>query len=151
MNGDHELCNERTYPHPVAAVWSAWTTQSALDAWWGPDGFSTTTTRFDLRVGGEWRFTMAHATYGAFPNRVRYLEIEPGVRLQYLHDAGEGSPPERVMRVEVTFQAVEGGTFVRQRTVLASAAEVERVKAFGAVELGRQTFARLAAWLASSL
>lgn len=147
MVADYELWNERTYPHPVAAVWSAWTTQAALDAWWGPDGFSTTTTQFDARPGGEWLFTMTHATYGAFPNRVRYLEIDQGVRLLYLHDAGDASPEARVMRVEVCFDAVPGGTRVRQRTIFTSAAEVERVKAFGAVEFGRQTFARLAAWL----
>ncbi len=59
----------------------------------GPTGFTTTTHSFDFRVGGEWRYTMQHAEYGSFPNRVRYVEIEPGNRIVYDHDTGEENGP----------------------------------------------------------
>jgi uncharacterized protein YndB with AHSA1/START domain len=40
-------------------------------------------------------------------------------------------------------------TKVTMRSVFSSAAELERVKGFGAVEGGRQTLERLAEWLAT--
>jgi len=70
-------------------VFEAGTTSEALDRRMGPNGFTTTTHALDFRVGGEWRYTMAHPQYGAFPNRVRYLEIESGERIVYDHDTGE--------------------------------------------------------------
>jgi len=46
----------RVLDAPRELVWTAWTKPEHLAQWWGPDGFSTTTSAYDLRPGGVWRW-----------------------------------------------------------------------------------------------
>ena len=66
---------------PRELVWDAWTRPEHVDVWWGPDGFTTTTSSMEVRPGGEWRYHMRHAQYGDFPNRSKYLEVARPERL----------------------------------------------------------------------
>jgi uncharacterized protein YndB with AHSA1/START domain len=100
----------------------------------------------DLRVGGEWHFVMRHSQYGEFKNRAVYHEIVRPERLRYTHDSGMDGDPA-AFKVTVTFEEAGGKTKVTMRSVFPSAAELERVKGFGAVEGGNQTLERLADWL----
>jgi len=50
---------ERTYRARVEDVWALWTTKGGIESWWGPEGFTTTVLKLDLRPGGEWRYSMA--------------------------------------------------------------------------------------------
>lgn len=140
---DDEILQERLYAAPRDRVFAAWTDPKELDAWWGPDGFVTETSRWDFRPGGAWVFTLRHPEYGTFANRVRWLEIDAPRRLLYDHDSGEDHDP-RAFRVEVTFDDHGGRTQVRMRSRFTSAEAVARVRSFGAVELGKQTLAHLA-------
>lgn len=143
---DRELVLTRRFHAPLDLVFEAWTKSEALDRWMGPSGFTTTTHAFDFRVGGEWRYTMAHAEYGSFANRVRYLEIVPGSRIVYDHDTGEadGPPP---FRVTVTFTAHGEHTELTMRTLLATVEEAEAKRRMGAETFGGQTLAKLGAVL----
>ncbi|MGH6955255.1 MAG: SRPBCC domain-containing protein, partial [Caulobacteraceae bacterium] len=49
---------ERLLSAPRALVFEAFSTAEHLARWWGPAGFSVTTSRFEFRVGGVWRFVM---------------------------------------------------------------------------------------------
>jgi len=40
-------------PHPVDAVWTAWTQAESLREWWGPDKTTVAEREIDLRVGGR--------------------------------------------------------------------------------------------------
>lgn len=138
---DRELAISRTFPHPRDLVFEMWTQSAHLDRWMGPRGFTTHTRSMDFRVGGEWIYEMRSAEHGNFPNRVRYTRIVPGERIEYLHDAGEGDP--NGFSAVVTFTSVPGGTEVRLRNLLQSAADAEAKRRFGAVEMGGQTLTKL--------
>jgi len=49
---------ERDYKATVEEVWELWTTKEGIEEWWGPDGFSVTVHRLELRVGGVFEYAM---------------------------------------------------------------------------------------------
>jgi len=61
---------ERTINSPVDAVWRMWTTREGLEAWWGPDGFTSVVRHLDVRVGGRFEIAMTAVQ----PEIVRFLE-----------------------------------------------------------------------------
>ena len=86
---------ERIFEATVEDVWALWTTKEGLESWWGPEGFTTTVRKIDVRVGGELLYAMT-ATASAqvdfmkkagmpltTEQRVRYQAVEPYRRLAY--------------------------------------------------------------------
>ena len=69
----------------MALVWQAWTDPKHLAQWWGPNGFSTTTSAFDMRPGGVWRFVMHGPDGRDYENRITFDEIVRPERLVYHH------------------------------------------------------------------
>jgi len=109
--------------------------------WWGPNGFTTTTSEMEVRPGGVWRFVM-HAPDGTdYPNLVEYIEVAEPELLVYNH--GDGENRERDFHVTMTFAEEGGRTTVASRMLLQSAEARAQAVGFGAVELGKQTFERL--------
>lgn len=143
---DREIIITRVFDAPRDLVFQAFTDPEHVDHWYGPRGFTTTTSAMDLKVGGAWHFVMRHSEYGEFKNRVVYHEIVRPERLRYTHDSGMDGDPA-AFAVTVTFEETAGKTKVTMRSVFPSTAELERVKGFGAVEGGNQTLERLADWL----
>ena len=88
---------ERTYEAAVEDVWSLWTTKEGIESWWGPEGFTVTVQKLDLRPGGELLYSMTAtgANQIAFMKkagmdltshcRITYTEIDPMRRLAYTH------------------------------------------------------------------
>lgn len=145
---DRSIVITRRLDAPPALVFQAWTDPEHIGMWWGPRGFTTTVHAMDVRPGGVWRFTM-HGPDGVdYPNRVVYEEIVAPERLVYVHDSDVEDDPAR-FHVTVTFEESEGGTALIMRSIFPSVAELERVKAFGAVEGGNSTVDRLAEYLAA--
>src|SRR5262245_61006115 len=73
----------REFDAPRELVWTAWTDPKHLSQWWGPDGFTTTTSAFDMRPGGVWRFVMHGPDGRDYENRVTFDEIVKPERLVY--------------------------------------------------------------------
>jgi len=142
-DSERELVLSRLIRAPRELVFQAWTRPEHVDRWMGPHGFTTVTRSMDVRVGGAWLYTMTSPDGTVYPNRVTYRAIQPPARLEYLHDAGQDNDPHG-FEVEVTFAEEAGGTRVRMRMRLASKEARDATIAFGAVELGYQTLARLA-------
>ena len=86
---------ERTFRATMEDLWELWTTKKGLESWWGPEGFTTTVRKIELRPGGKFEYEMtatgpeqveamqkanlpltsrAHGTYG---------EVTPRRRLAY--------------------------------------------------------------------
>ncbi|HVV07103.1 MAG TPA: SRPBCC domain-containing protein, partial [Puia sp.] len=55
---DRELLITRQLDAPIDLVWEAWTSPEHIANWWGPNGFTNTITKMDLRPGGEWDLVM---------------------------------------------------------------------------------------------
>ena len=139
---DRTMVLERVIKAPVSVVWAAWMNAETLPHWWGPDGYTCRTARIDLRQGGEWVFDMIGPDGTVYPNHHRYTVVEPERRIAYTLHWGEDGPKHA--DATATFEAVEGATKVTLNMTLATAAEYETAKSFGAVELGLQTLGKLA-------
>lgn len=101
-----DLQFERTYPHPVAAVWRALTEREALAEW-------LMETDFVAEFGREFSL-LCEGGEGAFRYRCRVLELEPGRRMLWSWVLA-GRPEAGEMRVELTLEPVAGGTRLRIR------------------------------------
>ena len=137
------LIGVREFDAPRELVFEAWTDPKHLAQWWGPNGFTTTTSAFDMRPGGVWRFVM-HGPDGCdYENRITFDEIVKPERLVYHHGGGGDVEPVQ-FRTTVTFEDLGGRTRLTMRGVFPSAAERARViKEYGADKGLVQTLARL--------
>lgn len=50
--------HERTVRATPQEVWDLWATKQGLESWWGPEGFTTTVSKLELRPGGSYEYTM---------------------------------------------------------------------------------------------
>ena len=143
------LIGTRVIDAPRALVFSVWTDPKHLAHWWGPDGFSITTSSFDFRPGGIWRFVMHGPDGRDYENRITFDEIMPPERILYHHGGGDDVEPVQ-FRTTVTFEDLDGQTRVTLRGVFPSAEERAHViKDYGADKGLAQTMARLAEYVAA--
>jgi uncharacterized protein YndB with AHSA1/START domain len=142
----------REFDAPRDLVFRAWTDVTHVSQWWGPDGFTTTTSAFDLRPGGEWRFVMHGPDGRDYENRITFDEIKKPELIRYHHGGGEDVEPVR-FRTIVTFDDLgDRRTRVTLHAVFPSSAERDRVvKEYGADKGAVQTLARLADYLAKAM
>ena len=97
------MIGSRLIDAPRELVWSVWTDPKHLAQWWGPDGFRTTTSSFDFKPGGVWRFVMHGPDGRDYENRVTFDEIVPPELLRYHHGGGDDVEPVQ-FRTTVTFE-----------------------------------------------
>jgi len=64
------ILGSRVIGAPRDLVWSVWTDPKHLAQWWGPDGFRTTTSAFEFKPGGVWRFVMHGPDGRDYDNRI---------------------------------------------------------------------------------
>ena len=138
---------EREFAAPPDAVFGAYRDPEALKEWYGPDGFTITIIAMDFRVGGLFRFTMHGPDGTDYPNRIIYREILPGSRLAYRHGSDIDADPN-AFEVLVTFAPLGAGrTLLTMRSTFPSIEARDAVMKFGAVELGKQSVEKLAAYV----
>jgi uncharacterized protein YndB with AHSA1/START domain len=137
------IAGTRLLDAPRELVWKVWTDPKHLAQWWGPDGCRTTTSAYECKPGGVWRFVM-HAPDGRdFKNLITFEIVEPPERLVYRHGGDDDVEPVQ-FRTTVTFEDRGGKTRLTLRGVFPSAAERDRViKEYGADKGMIQTLGRL--------
>jgi uncharacterized protein YndB with AHSA1/START domain len=85
---DRELRISRVLNAPIELVWEAWTDPEHLKQWWGPDGFTNTILKMEMRKGGEWNLVM-HGPDGIdYKNASVIKEIVKHKRIVYDHVSG---------------------------------------------------------------
>lgn len=52
------LIIERTFDAPKEKLWQAYADKEKFEAWWGPEGWQTTTKSFDFKPGGRIHYCM---------------------------------------------------------------------------------------------
>ena len=141
----------REFDAPRELVFAAWTDPKHLSRWWGPNGFTTTTSSFDFRPSGVWRFVMHGPDGRDYQNRVTFDEIVPPERIVYRHGgSGEDLKPVQFQQT-ITFEDLGGRTRLTWHGVFSSAAERDRlVKDYHADTGLTQTMARLAEYVQRS-
>jgi uncharacterized protein YndB with AHSA1/START domain len=124
-----ELKATRTFKAPRDLVFRMWTEPEHIAQWWGPNGFTTTIEKMDVRPGGEWLFVLHGPDGRDYPNRDVYGEIAAPERLVILH---VNWPHHRMY---ATFTEAEGETTVSVRMLFESAADLNKVVTeFGAAK-----------------
>jgi uncharacterized protein YndB with AHSA1/START domain len=137
------MVGTRLLDAPRELVWSVWTDPKHLAQWWGPDGFRTTTSTFDFKPGGVWRFVMHGPDGRDYENRITFDEIVKPERIAYHHGGGDDVEPVQ-FRTTVTFDDLGVKTRVTLRGVFPSVEERARViREYGADKGLVQTLARL--------
>lgn len=144
---DREIVTTRLLNAPRELVFDVWTSEQHVAHWWGPDGFTTTTERMDVRPGGIWRFVMHGPDGHDYQNNVLFIEVVRPERLVYRH-SGEGETRDVEFHTTVTFEEERGRTRVTMRAVFPTAEARARVAAeYGAIEGAVQHLERLASYL----
>jgi uncharacterized protein YndB with AHSA1/START domain len=144
---DREIVQTRLLDAPRELVWQVWTDPKHVDRWWGPRGFATVTRSMHVAVGSVWEYVMHGPDGTSWDNWTEYLEVEQPERLVYWHGARKDDP-DRFL-VTVTFEAEGDRTRLTMRSVFGTVEQLEAVKSFGAVDLGKQTIDKLVEHLAS--
>ncbi|MEC3965839.1 SRPBCC domain-containing protein [Flagellimonas halotolerans] len=67
----------KTFNVPVHLFWRAITTPEYFKEWWGPDGFTNTIHKMDVREGGICSFTMHGPDGTDFENEYVYTKVVP--------------------------------------------------------------------------
>jgi uncharacterized protein YndB with AHSA1/START domain len=137
----------RVISAPRDLVFEAFTEVRHLSQWWGPQGFTTTTRRFEFRAGGEWDFVMHGPDGTDYQEWISWTEIVPPERISLLHGEYRGDPNAFVS--VLTFAADGEATRIEMRTVFPSRElRDEAIEKFHAIEGGQQTLGKLATYVA---
>jgi len=139
---------------PRALAFEVWTNprhlaHKHLAQWWCPDGLTTTTSRFEMKVGGAWRFVVHGPDGRNHEHRITFDKIVPPDLIRY-HHGGEDDVETVQFRTTVTFEELERNlTRVTLYATFPSAAERDRVvQEYGAAEGAKQTLSRVADYVA---
>jgi uncharacterized protein YndB with AHSA1/START domain len=144
-NKSNELSLTRLYNAKVEQVWNAWVDPKQVAQWWGPRGFTLTTTRKDVRTGGDWLYTM-HGPDGVnWPNHTKFLEVDKYKRLVYDHGGFEDKPA--MFRVTVLFSETKGKTKMEMTMTFANPEMLEQSQKAIKEADGNSTWDRLAEFL----
>lgn len=146
-DSDREIVITRLLNAPRELVFEAFTSPKHVDKWWGPNGFTNTTKKMDVRPGGEWVYVMHGPDGKDFDNRIRFVEIIKPSKLAYLHDSGIDNDPSEFKTI-VTFEAVGSQTRITLTSVFKTKeAKDFVVREYGAIEGGKQHLAKLEKYL----
>ena len=154
VEGRHagEMILTRVFDASHELMWKLWTEPEHIGEWWGPNGFTTTTHKMEVKAGGVWRFVMHGPDGRDYQNKITFTEVVKPERLVYKH-GGTGDKEDRDLEpvsfhVTVTFAEEGGKTRLDMRSVFPSAkARDFVVKNYGAVEGMHQTLGRLDEYL----
>lgn len=139
----------REFDAPVALVFTAFTDPKHLSQWWGPYGFTTTTSHFEFRPGGTWRFVMHGPDGRDYENRITFDEIVPNQRIAYRHGGGDDVEPVKFSQTVTFVDLGNGRTRVVWHGVFPDAQARDFViKEYGADKGLVQTMARLGEFVA---
>ncbi|MHB2017313.1 MAG: SRPBCC domain-containing protein, partial [Candidatus Xenobia bacterium] len=141
-----EMVAVRLYPASRDLVWKMWTEPEHWKQWWGPNGFTNTLEKMEVRTGGAWEFVMHGPDGRDYKNVSQYKLVVPKERIEYVHV----SEPRH--EVSVQFEDLGGQTRLTMRMRFDSVDVREKVAIeFGALEGQKQTLNRLEAMLVDDL
>ncbi len=129
---------------PRELVFEVWTNPEHIKNWWGPDGFTNSISKMELRPGGDWEFVMHGPDGTDYRNKHSYVEIVRPERIVMNHITG---PKHQVI---VTFEDMGDKTKLHWQMIFETPDEKERtIKVFNAAEGQKQNVDKLAAYLAA--
>lgn len=139
---DRELLLTRILDAPRELVWEVWTNPEHIVHWWGPNGFTNTINKMDVRPGGIWDLVMHGPDGTDYKNESIFREVIEHERIVYEHV----SHPK--FTATITFFADGDKTILSWHMLFESAEEFQYTcKTFKADEGLKQNVVKLAAFL----
>src|SRR5882762_2151752 len=139
---DREIRISRVLNAPRELVWEVWTNPDHIKNWWGPNGFTNTIHKMEVKPGGEWDFVMHGPDGRDYKNKSIFKEIVKPERIVFEHVSG----PK--FTATVTFTEVGNKTLIRWSMLFESREQFEQtVKTFGADEGLKQNIEKLNKYL----
>jgi len=140
---DRELIITRLLNAPRELVWDVFTKPEHIKNWWGPNGFTNTIDKMDVKPGGEWEFVMHGPDGTDYKNKSIYKEIIRPERIVFEHVSG----PKFI--TIITFTAEGNKTYLKWHMLFESAEQFQQVvKTFKADEGLKQNIVKLEEYLA---
>jgi uncharacterized protein YndB with AHSA1/START domain len=103
-SGDLTLELNRRLPAPPSSVWDAFTDPDRLAQWWGPQGFSIPSLRFEPRVGEGYRIEMQRPEGDAFHLAGEFRAVDPPRRLAFTFRWEQPDPDDVENVAELVFR-----------------------------------------------
>ena len=122
---DREVRTTRLVHASREHVFAAWTDPDLLARWYGPNGFTNTFHRFELKREGLWEFTMHGPNGMDFNNTCVFKHIQPPTYLEFDH-----LKEMHFYKAMVTFTEVADGTRIVWVMRFDSAEELSPIRAF---------------------
>jgi uncharacterized protein YndB with AHSA1/START domain len=139
---DRELRISRLLNAPRELVFEVWTNPQHIQHWWGPDGFTNTISKMEVKNNGEWNFIMHGPDGRNYDNKIIFVEIVRPSLIRYKHV----SYP--YFNVTVNFEQQDNKTLLSMHMLFATKEELQKtIEVFKADEGLKQTIARLAAYV----
>ncbi|MDP4098813.1 SRPBCC domain-containing protein [Paenibacillus sp. P96] len=133
---NNEIITMREFDVPRELVYQAWTTPELLARWWGPNGFTNTFHKCEIKLGGVWQLTMHGPDGKDYPNESVFVEVVPVERVVLDHLSGHQ------FRITATFDDLDGRTKVTFRQTFRVKEDFEKAKDI-CVEANEQNLDRL--------
>ena len=141
---DREIRLSRLVNAPIDLVWEVWTNPEHIKEWWGPDGFTNTISKMDVRENGEWDLIMHGPDGTDYKNKSVFKEIIKHEKIVYEHI----SSPKFV--ATISFKAQKEKTFIDWHMLFESKEQfIQVVKTFKADEGLRQNMEKLNHYLST--
>lgn len=121
---EREVHTTRVISAPREKVFAAWTDPEQLVRWWGPNGFTNTFHRFELKPEGLWEFTM-HGPPGNFNNTCVFKRIKAPNYLEFDH-----LKEMHFYKAMITFTDVDCGTRIHWIMRFDTAEELAPIRPF---------------------
>lgn len=143
---EREISVSRLFNAPVDLVWEVWTNPEHIKNWWGPNGFTNTISKMDVKPEGEWDL-ITHGPDGTdYKNKSIFKEVIKQKKLVYEHV----SFPKFIATVE--FERRGNKTFIQWRMLFESKEQlIQVVKTFKADEGLKQNIEKLELYLQDQL
>ena len=139
---DRELRLSRLFNAPVELVWEVWTNPDHIKNWWGPEGFTNSIQKMEVKAGGEWQLVMHGPDGTDYKNKSIFKEIVPLKKIVYEHV----SSPRFVATIDFEKQGKQ--TLIRWHMLFETAEQfIQVVKTFKADEGLKQNMEKLDVYL----
>jgi uncharacterized protein YndB with AHSA1/START domain len=139
---NRELSITRVLNAPRSLVWKVFTQPEHIKNWWGPNGFSLTQHKMEVKQNGKWSFIMHGPDGKDYPSEVVYIEVVKPEKIVLDHT----SWPHH--RTTITFEARHQKTILHFKMLFASVEIKEQTIQLHKADVGlQQTIGRLESYL----
>jgi len=139
---NREMVITRLLDAPRELVWEVFTKPEHIKHWWGPNGFTNTIDKMEVKPGGAWEFVMHGPDGKDYKNKSIYKEIVKPERIVFEHIGPN-------FTATITFKEEGNKTFITWQNVFETAEQLDwAIKTVKADEGLKQNIDRLAAYLA---